>query len=64
MSTYSSRLKFELIATSANANTWGTRTNNNLDVADAFIGGYLSKSVAGSADVTLTTANSILCGSL
>jgi len=58
MSTYSSRLKFELMATGANANTWGTRTNNNLDVADAFIGGYLSKSVAGSADVTLTTANS------
>ena len=46
------------MATGANANTWGTRTNNNLDVADAFIGGYLSKSVAGSADVTLTTANS------
>jgi hypothetical protein len=58
MSTYSSRLKFELMATGANANTWGTRTNNNLDVADAFIGGYLSKSVAGSADVTLSTANS------
>ena len=31
MSTYSSRLKFELMATGANANTWGTRTNNNLD---------------------------------
>jgi hypothetical protein len=43
--------------TGANANTWGTRTNNNLDVVDAFGGGYLSKSVAGSADVTLTTAD-------
>lgn len=56
-STYSDRLKLELIATGANANTWGTNTNNNLNVLDAFAGGYLSKSVAGSADVTLTTAN-------
>tara|TARA_R100000734_G_C3318576_1_gene112913 strand:- start:4191 stop:5270 length:1080 start_codon:yes stop_codon:yes gene_type:complete len=56
-STYSDRLKLELMATGANANTWGTNTNNNLNVLDAFAGGYLSKSVAGSADVTLTTAN-------
>jgi len=56
-STFSDRLKLELMATGANANTWGTNTNNNLNVLDAFAGGYLSKSVAGSADVTLTTAN-------
>ena len=56
-STYSDRLKLELMATGANANTWGTNTNNNLDVIDAFAAGYLSKSVAGSANITLTTAN-------
>jgi hypothetical protein len=45
------------MATGANANTWGTNTNNNLDVIDAFSAGYLSKSVAGSSNITLTTAN-------
>ena len=56
-SNYSDRLKLELMATGANANTWGTNTNNNLDVIDAFAAGYLSKSVAGSANITLSTAN-------
>ena len=56
-STYSDRLKLELMATGANANTWGTNTNNNLEVLDAFAAGYISKSVAGSANITLTTAN-------
>ena len=56
-SNYSDRLKLELMATGANANTWGTNTNNNLDVIDAFVSGYLSKSVAGSANITLSTAN-------
>tara|TARA_R100001129_G_scaffold162947_1_gene128361 strand:+ start:956 stop:2299 length:1344 start_codon:yes stop_codon:yes gene_type:complete len=56
-SNYSDRLKLELMATGANANTWGTNTNNNLDVIDAFSAGYLSKSVAGSANITLSTAN-------
>ena len=56
-STYTSRLKLEKMVTGANANTWGTRTNNNLDVVDAFSGGYLSKSVAGSSNVTLTTGD-------
>ena len=56
-STYSDRLKLELMETGANANTWGNNTNNNLQTLDAFSGGYLSKSVAGSANVTLTTAN-------
>lgn len=41
----------------ANSGVWGNNTNENLEVVDAAIGGYLSKSVAGSANVTLTTAN-------
>lgn len=56
-STYSDRLKLELMATGANANTWGNNTNTNLETLDAFSAGYLSKSVAGSANVTLTTNN-------
>jgi len=56
-STYSDRLKLELMETGANANVWGNNTNTNLQTIDAFGGGYLSKSVAGSVNVTLTTAN-------
>lgn len=56
-STYSSRLKLELMETGANANTWGNNTNTNLQTLDAFTAGYLSKNVTGSANVTLTTNN-------
>jgi|TARA_R100001440_G_scaffold11235_3_gene20073 hypothetical protein len=56
-STFTSRFKLEKMETGANANTWGTRTNNNLDVLDAFGGGYLAKSVAGSSNITLSTAD-------
>ena len=56
-STYSDRLKLELQATGENAGTWRDKTNTNLQVLDAFAAGYLTKSVAGSSDVTLTTAN-------
>ena len=56
-STYSDSLKLELMETGANAATWGTNTNTNLEVLDAFSQGYLSKAVAGSSDVTLTTGN-------
>jgi len=56
-STYSSSLKLELMETGANANTWGNNTNTNLETVDAFTAGFLSKSIAGSANVTLTTNN-------
>jgi hypothetical protein len=56
-STYSSSYKLELQQTGANANTWGNNTNNNLETIDAFSAGYIAKSVAGSANVTLTTNN-------
>jgi|TARA_X000001388_G_scaffold76525_1_gene74104 hypothetical protein len=56
-SSYSSNYKLEKMATGANANTWGTNTNNNLDVLDAFGAGYIAKSVAGSSNITLTTGN-------
>jgi len=57
-STYSDSLKLELMETGANAATWGTNTNTNLKTVDAFNAGFLSKSVAGSANITLTTGNS------
>ena len=56
-STYSDRLKLELMETGANANTWGNNTNTNLQTVDAFTAGFLSKSIAGSSNVTLTTNN-------
>ena len=56
-STYSSSLKLELMETGANANTCGNNTNTNLQTVDAFTAGFLSKSIAGSSNVTLTTNN-------
>jgi|TARA_Y100000114_G_scaffold21296_1_gene17083 hypothetical protein len=56
-STYSTRLKLELMEAGANAGVWGNNTNENLQVIDAAVGGYLAKSVAGSANVTLTSSN-------
>jgi hypothetical protein len=56
-STYTDSLKLELMATGANANTWGNNTNTNLQTIDAFGAGYLAKSVAGSSNVTLTSNN-------
>ena len=56
-STYTARLKMEVMEAGANSGTWGNNTNDNLKVIDASVGGYLSKSVSGSANVTLTTAN-------
>lgn len=57
VSTYTDSLKLELMETGANANTWGNNTNTNLETIDAFNAGFLAKDVAGSANVTLTTAN-------
>jgi len=55
-STYSNSLVLELMETGSNANTWGNNTNTNLETVDAFTAGYLSKSVAGSTNVNLTTS--------
>jgi len=55
-STYSSDLKLELQATGENAGTWGTKTNNNLELDQQAIAGYEEIDVA-SADVTLAMSN-------
>lgn len=48
-STYSSSLRLELQATGENANTWGTKTNNNLNL--------LQQAIAGYVQITLTSAS-------
>lgn len=55
-STYSSDLKLELQATGENAGTWGTKTNNNLELVQQAIAGYQEISVA-SSDVALSMAD-------
>lgn len=54
MSTYSSNLRIELIATGDQVGTWGTTTNNNLGtLLESAISGYTSVSVIA-ADQALT----------
>ena len=48
-STYSSNLRLELQATGENANTWGAKTNNNLNLVEQAITGYVK--------ITLTSAS-------
>jgi hypothetical protein len=58
-STYTTDLKIELMVTGENAGTWGTKTNDNLNVIQQAIAGYGEQSIAGSAQTTaLTIANS------
>ena len=61
-STYTARLKMEVMEAGANSGTWGNNTNDNLKVIDASVGGYLSKSVSGSA-VTLYDGDAYANGS-
>ena len=51
-SSYSSDLKLELMATGENAGTWGTKTNNNLNLVQQSVAGFQAIDVA-SGDVTL-----------
>jgi len=51
-SSYSSDLKIELMATGENAGTWGTKTNNNLNLVQQSVAGYQAIDVA-SSDVAL-----------
>ena len=43
--------------TGGNDNLWGTYTDTNFTLVEEAVSGVLSKSVAGSADVTLTSTN-------
>jgi len=56
-STYSPRLKLELMATGANANTWGNNTNTNLSTVDAFTGGYIDIDISANSGGTYTLSS-------
>lgn len=56
-STYDSLLRLEIQAVGENANTWGTKTNTNLNLLAAAIAGHVSVSVPASGNYTLTTQN-------
>ena len=45
-------LGIELQATGENAGTWGTKTNTNLSLIEQIAGGFIQKSIAGSAQTT------------
>ena len=45
-------LGVELQATGENAGTWGTKTNTNLQILEQISGGFIQKSIAGSAQTT------------
>ena len=59
MSTYSTRLKVELIGSGEQSNSWGNTTNNNFDqVFEQSIAGVYSKNLgAASSPYTLTSGN-------
>ena len=52
-STFSTNLKIELMVTGANAGTWGSKTNTNLQLAEQAISGYESINVTATT-VALT----------
>jgi hypothetical protein len=56
-STYSSSLKFTLIGDGEQAGTWGSTTNNNLNLVEQAITGVDGISLTGLTTYTLTTFN-------
>lgn len=58
-STYSTDLKLELMATGENSGTWGTKTNNNLDLLQQAIVGYQSIAIT-STNTTLSMTDATI----
>lgn len=56
-STYDSLLRLELQATGENSNTWGEKTNTNIELIADAIAGYVSVDITGSGNVVLGTSN-------
>jgi len=57
-STFSTRLKIELIGDGEQAGSWGTTTNNNFDQSlEQSIAGVLTVATTGTGTTTLTTGN-------
>lgn len=58
-STYSSSLRLELQATGENANTWGTKTNNNLNLLQQAIAGYEAIDISGGSTYVVSAADGV-----
>ena len=58
-STFSLRERFELQADGENDSTWGQKANVVFQLVDEALSGYLSKSVAGTGNITLTASSGI-----
>ena len=56
-SSFSTDLKLELMVTGENAGTWGTKTNDNLNVLQQAIAGFKAISIAGGAQTTALLIN-------
>lgn len=56
-STYTTDFRWTLQSDGENSGTWGQIVNTNYNLQEQAIAGVLSKSVAGSTNVTLTTSN-------
>lgn len=56
-STYSSSLRLELMAQGENANSWGNKTNTNLDKIEQGITGYLTKDISLGGTQTLSVVD-------
>lgn len=56
-STYSSTLRLELQATGENANTWGVKTNNNLNLLQQAITGYEAIDISGGSSYVVSAAD-------
>jgi hypothetical protein len=58
-STYTD-LGVELMVTGENAGTWGTKTNNNLNLIEQISGGYITQAIAGSGTTPFAKADGAL----
>ncbi|NBR00610.1 MAG: hypothetical protein EBT97_09205 [Actinobacteria bacterium] len=58
-STYSSSLRLELQATGENANTWGVKTNNNLNLLQQAIAGYEAIDISGGSSYVVSAADGV-----
>ena len=59
-STYSSDLKLELMATGENSGTWGSKTNDNLNLIQQAIAGYEAIALSDGGTVTLAMTNATI----
>lgn len=58
-STYSSSLRLELQSTGENANTWGSKTNNNLNLLQQAIAGYEAIDISGGPTYVVSAADGV-----